>query len=200
MRLYYENDLVRIINNNIYADIPTSEHMLSIILSDVNRDTLSKIADVMLQRQSKLNAICIMGDANCGKTLFAEALCDAFINVGYMRTPDKFERFAFENVINKNVIFWDDFCGLLDNRYEEPIKKMTGGTRVSLPQKNLPDRIMERTPMVITSNARYAFAHNIYRSRVVRINLRPKTLLREFNLRIHPLAIWRTLLNDNHCQ
>nr|QKE54949.1 MAG: nonstructural protein [Parvoviridae sp.] len=96
----------------------------------------------------KKNTIYFYGPANTGKTMMAESICKM---VGlYGNVNHNNQNFPFNDCHNKAVLWWEE-CHM-DEVFVEAAKCILGGSGVRVDRKGHDSVLVQKTPVVITSN------------------------------------------------
>ncbi|AUW34307.1 nonstructural protein 1 [Red-crowned crane parvovirus] len=96
----------------------------------------------------KKNTVYFYGPANTGKTMMAESICKM---VGiYGNVNHNNGNFPFNDCHGKAVLWWEE-CTMKEE-YVEAAKCLMGGSSVRVDKKGEDSVLIEKTPMVITSN------------------------------------------------
>lgn len=96
----------------------------------------------------KKNSVYFFGPANTGKTMMAESICKM---VGiYGNVNHNNVNFPFNDCHNKAIIWWEE-CSMQE-QYVEAAKCILGGSAVRVDKKGKDSVLVQRTPVVITSN------------------------------------------------
>lgn len=96
----------------------------------------------------KKNAVYFYGPANTGKTMMAENICK-MVGV-YGNVNHNNGNFPFNDCHGKAILWWEE-CTMKEE-YVEAAKCLMGGSSVRVDKKGQDSVLIEKTPMVITSN------------------------------------------------
>jgi hypothetical protein len=143
--------------NVVYYDIDTSLEIINELLkfqfdSDAIQVTrfLQSVYDVMERKIPKLNTILTCSPPSAGKNYFFDMWLDFYMNVGQLGNPNRHNRFAYQEAINKRVLLWNE------PNYEakeiDTLKMLLGGDSLTVQIKCKPDAAVTRTPVIILTN------------------------------------------------
>lgn len=107
------------------------------------------IRDVLEMKDPKINAIRMWGAPNSGKTLLANCICEPFITC-YMNNHGSENEFFISNMLNKAIILCEELYITIATA--EDFKSVLGGQPLDIAKKYEEKQILQRTPVIITSN------------------------------------------------
>lgn len=163
---------------------------------------LNNVIDVVDKNIPKKNSIALISPPSSGKTFIANSLAAALINVGFINTSSKQSpnRFAFQDAHNTRIAIWNEAMFCSDEQVQKA-KEVLEGCPTSIEKKFCANTIMERTPIIITSNGipwraflneKKAFEDRCF----VYSNWQPQPWLKKLRLKINPLAWYFVFCHD----
>nr|QTE03794.1 MAG: nonstructural protein 1 [Emberiza pusilla parvoviridae sp.] len=96
----------------------------------------------------KKNTIYFFGPANTGKTMMAESICKMVGIYGNVNHNNL--NFPFNDCHGKAIIWWEE-CSM-NETFVEAAKCILGGSAVRVDKKGKDSVLVQRTPVVVTSN------------------------------------------------
>lgn len=120
------------------------------------KDFLNRLLDITEKRIPKKNTMFILGRANCGKTWFINMIAAFYINVGNVKNYVRGQNFPFNDCVNRRLLIWNEPSVMLSAM--DTLKQLTEGDHISVAVKYHGDTVLQRTPIIFTSN------HQIFKS------------------------------------
>lgn len=114
------------------------------------REFLVRLFNILEKQLPKKNAMFIYGPPNCGKSYVIENLLSFYINIGHGSNACKGESFPFNEFPGKRVLIWDE--PLIAPSFMETVKLISGGNPASVNVKHQNFSVVNRTPLIFTSN------------------------------------------------
>nr|QTE04097.1 MAG: nonstructural protein [Turdus naumanni ambidensovirus] len=114
------------------------------------KEFLVRLYNVLEKQKPKKNSMFILGPPNCGKSYFFENIICYYLNIGHGSNACKGESFPFNEFPGKRVLIWDE--PLIAPSYMETVKLIAGGNPASVNVKHQNFSVVNRTPLIFTSN------------------------------------------------
>lgn len=154
---------------------------------------LDHVLNILNKQYPKINTLNIKGAPGSGKTWFVECLgklcwftgrCDSSIN--------KFTQFPFEHMLGKRLTIFNEFN--LAPSFKDVVKEILEGANVSINVKYRPRCILERVPVIITTNNNWEHDHPMvdrqaFAQRMITYEWHPQPWLKNEEGYPHPPAI-----------
>lgn len=150
--LYYSNDYsAYLLCRLLYCQLKSFEKVA---------EFLDHVLNIMNKTYPKINTLNIVGPPGSGKTYFVETIgklcwftgrCDSSIN--------KFTQFPFEHMHGKRMTIFNEFN--LAPSFKDVVKEILEGANVTINIKYRPRCILERTPIIITTNNEWQKDHQL---------------------------------------
>lgn len=183
--LYYNNEysaylLVRL----LYCQLKSFDKMV---------EFLKHLLNIMNKTYPKINTLNIRGPPGSGKTYFIETIgklcwftgrCDSSIN--------KFTQFPFEHMLGKRLTIFNEFN--LAPSFKDVVKEILEGANITINVKYRSRCILERTPIIITTNNYWELDHpevdrQAFEQRMISYEWFPQPWLKLEDAYPHPPAI-----------
>nr|WRO44363.1 MAG: non-structural protein 1 [Acheta domestica densovirus]WRO44381.1 MAG: non-structural protein 1 [Acheta domestica densovirus]WRO44386.1 MAG: non-structural protein 1 [Acheta domestica densovirus]WRO44391.1 MAG: non-structural protein 1 [Acheta domestica densovirus]WRO44396.1 MAG: non-structural protein 1 [Acheta domestica densovirus] len=160
--VFYHNmeDSVHFLNELILFQCNGSEEAVKELLMNIvawfNRlgwymPTINMNGEKEYQLNPKVNTVCIIGNHNCGKNYFWDAVCCLGLNVGFLgRVNNKTNKFALQDCVHKRIVIGNEIS--LEDGAKEDMKKLCEGCPFNVSVKHQADGIVARTPVCLISN------------------------------------------------
>lgn len=101
----------------------------------------------------KLNAICLVGPAGCGKTWFIKMWCAIAKFVGKPINYDGKTAFTYDNCLDSRLLFFDEVKFPANApQYMEAMKELMAGSEPVVQVKHKPLQPIDSTPMFLAAN------------------------------------------------
>lgn len=104
---------------------------------------------VLTKYEHKRNSMRLVGIPNSGKTLLANCICAPFITC-YMNNHGSENEFFMSNMLNKSIILCEELYITIATA--EDFKSVLGGQPIDVAKKFNEKQMLNRTPVIITSN------------------------------------------------
>lgn len=150
--LYYDNDYsANLLCRLLYCQFKSFEKVA---------EFLNHLLNIMNKTYPKINTLNICGPPGSGKTYFVETIgklcwftgrCDSSIN--------KFTQFPFEHMLGKRLTIFNEFN--LSSSFKDVVKEILEGSNITINVKYRPRCILERTPIIITTNNQWEKDHQL---------------------------------------
>lgn len=102
------------------------------------------------RKRGKRNTDVYISPPNAGKTLFFDAIRDFLINCGQMTNWNRNSTFPLQMCGYTRIIFWNE--PNYEMSVERNLLKLLGGDSLNVNVKNMPDAVISKTPIIVTSN------------------------------------------------
>lgn len=167
---------------------------------------LEGVRDVINKKHEKKNTLCIISPPSSGKSFIINSLSGVLLNVGFILTSSKHSpnRFAFQDAHNCRVAIWNEasFCS---EEQVQKAKEVLEGNATSIEKKFASNIIMERTPIIITANAKpwrsYLHEERAFLDRMYFFNKwSAQPWLQQLELKLNPLAWYYVFCNPQQTQ
>lgn len=192
----YKDTLVyNITSNTTYYDIYKSLDLLIDLIAYQCNYNVQSVIDFMCvvysvceKENGKRNTIFLNGPPNCGKSYFTYTLAHFFINYGNVESPHKNSTFPFMDCSRKRILVWDEaFC---DRQYYESFKKLMSGEPFSVSVKFQCNKIVHKTPLIITSSGNVFTYDEMFNCRMHKCYWKSAPFLNKSNTKtIHPASV-----------
>lgn len=162
---------------------------------DIN-ELIESVVEILDRKVNKKNTLLLIGESNAGKTiLFTEPLADLCVFVGRLTGAGQSSEFYYMECVNQRLITVDEI--LLTREMAQIFKVLLGGETMNANTKHTRACIMERTPVIMTSNhppwALSPGDKQMFLNRCYLYDCKTCPFLKNVN-KIHPLA-WPKLAN-----
>lgn len=107
------------------------------------------IHDLLRLKHPKINCLRLWGTPNSGKTLLANCISEPFV-VCYMNNHGAENEFFISNMLNKSLILCEELY--ITVATAEDFKSVLGGQPLDIAKKYEEKQVLQRTPVVVTSN------------------------------------------------
>lgn len=107
------------------------------------------VHDVLNSKEFKKNSLKLWGISNSGKTFIARLLCKYFV-CALVDNHASEQPFFFSNFLNKSIILIDELY--VTSATCEAYKSILGGAPIDVDKKFNHKQLLQRTPVIITSN------------------------------------------------
>lgn len=185
-----------------YHDIPTSTDIIVQLLrlqfnddDDKVREFLTNVRDwfnlLGWEGNSKIQAICIVGAANSGKSFFFDMLACLAYNTGTIgKVNNKHNKFSFQEIVNRRFIIANELS--MEDSAIDDFKKLCEGAAFNFSVKYESDGIHTKTPVCIISNRllEICFHPDFKDVRLKTMHWKKAAFLAEFKKKAYPLAIF----------
>lgn len=119
---------------------------------ELAKQFFKQVFQVLDKEVSKINTICVVSGPGAGKTYFFESLLALVWNIGFIRNSKKGgDTFTFQDAFNKRLMIWNE-CSMTGKENVETSKQVWEGDSVSINVKFEKGVLLERTPLIVTSN------------------------------------------------
>lgn len=132
--------------------LPEEEHELLSFFhaQNINPEVfMNAIRDILLCSDHKRNTLKLWGVPNSGKTFIARLLCKYFL-CPFISNHGSEQPFFFENFLNKSILLIEELY--VTTATVEDYKSILGGAAIDIDKKYHTKQMMQRTPIIITSN------------------------------------------------
>lgn len=155
---------------------------------------LEGVKAIVDKKHEKKNTLCIISPPSAGKSFIVNSLASVLLNVGHILTSSKHSpnRFAFQDAHNCRVAIWNEasFCS---EEQVQKAKEVLEGNATNIEKKFASNILMERTPIIITANAKpwraYLHEEQAFLDRMYFFNRwSPQPWLKQLKLKLNPLA------------
>lgn len=152
--------------------------------------TLYKILD---RSYGKINTIEIVGPPSCGKTFFANFICDFFLAVGHIENFTRQNNFPLQSAYNQRILHWNE--AQCEQSKLEDAKKILGGDPCAANIKYQDTQVITKTPVIITANRRHIPWTEAFRVRMIRYDWHDIGLSDDTKQPPNPLALLEIFRN-----
>lgn len=157
-RAKHANQFLRNFHKRYYSPLFSAQIITRLILEQCDdnaergREFVQHTLDIMDRVKSKINTLCIIGPASCGKTYFADTLLTVCWKYGKIRNNKKGgDSFTYQDARNSRVVEWNE-CTLMGQEETETAKQVWEGASVAINCKYKSDQRLPRTPLIVTCN------------------------------------------------
>lgn len=151
-RTYYEwfMDYKPITNNDLMTKEQTENYIKDYCKEQCisSAKLLTDLYDVLKMNHKKINAFYMQGQSNAGKTFFLKGVVPVDSKPGYHTTS---KEFPFGDAVNAPLIIINELT-IESPAKAELYKNIIGGEPTQVNIKNRPSQLMNRKPVLITSN------------------------------------------------
>lgn len=188
------NDSVDSVDNLLRFQFgDTTEEIKQFLTELVNVIDKQPVRKSSTEVNLKNNTFLIHSLPSAGKNFFMDMIFTLLLNMGIIATANKNNPFAFQDIVNRRVIQWNE--PNYESALTDYIKTLFEGGDTKVRQKNLPDAHVERTPIVVLTNNTVPFMVDpAFVDRIKQYKWQPAPLLKEHMYKPHPLAFY-SLLN-----
>nr|QVW56851.1 MAG: putative nonstructural protein [Cecropis daurica ambidensovirus] len=181
--------------NEYYYDREKSLHILDELLCFQARENefsitqfLQDVYSILSKKYPKKNTMLIVGAACSGKNFFFDAIIHSQFNFGQIGNFNKYQSFPLQEAVNKRVLLWNEPD--IEVGQHETLKMLLGGDTLNVKVKYEDDTILTRTPIFALCNQNPFPTSDAFRLRIIRYNWCMASLLRKYELKALPSAIW----------
>lgn len=107
------------------------------------------LRSVLLCEHPKINCLKIYGVPNSGKSMLAQLIVSSFITC-YANNHGSENEFFLSNFLNKSIILCEELYVTVATA--EDFKSILGGALIDISKKHKEKQLLQRTPVIITSN------------------------------------------------
>lgn len=120
------------------------------LLNGINKRHFAEcLYKVFTKWEHKRNTIRLVGIPNSGKTLIANCICEPFVTC-YMNNHGSENEFFMSNMLNKSIILCEELYITIATA--EDFKSVLGGQPLDIAKKFNEKQLLQRTPVIVTSN------------------------------------------------
>lgn len=150
MWMYATKNLTDIDNFEHFEDIFTKNSIDPKYFANCLKRVLNK-------EENKINCLRLIGIPNSGKTLIANCIVEPFITC-YNNNHGSENEFYLSNFLNKSIILCEELYITIATA--EDMKSVLGGQNIDIAKKFNEKQLLQRTPVIITSNySRFGRGH-----------------------------------------
>ncbi len=119
-------------------------------MQDINKsDFVRDLLKVMNREHHKKNTFYMLGPSNTGKTMISRIATDFYMKAYIVRTKGD-SVFCYQNLRHKTIGIYDE--PMITPQDVDTFKLILGGESTEVPVKGQDDVLLDRTPIVLTSN------------------------------------------------
>lgn len=155
------------------------------------REFLSSLYNVCDKLVAKRNTLFILSPPNAGKNYFIDAVIHFYLNFGQIGNFNKYSSFPLQECVNRRILFWNEPSA--EPAAFETLKMLFGGDTCNAKIKYEDDAVIQRTPVIITSNNDCFPTDEAFNSRIFKYTWRQCDLLKKHTKKPFPVA-WPLLL------
>lgn len=142
---------------------------------------------IMERETRKLNTVCIKGPPNSGKTFFADWISGFYINTGQVGNFNRSSTFPLNDCPNRRLLIWNE--PNIEPTAYDTVKMLTGGDPLPCNVKYQSGGHVDRTPLIITTNAEvFQESDPLWSTRVMFWYWKEAPFLKECSKSPHPMA------------
>lgn len=156
---------------------------------------LLRLYEVVCKLKPKKNAFLVVSPPNGGKNLFFDCLLHSCINFGQMANFNKYNSFPLMDIVQRRIILWNE--PNFEPAAEETLKTIFGGDSTAVRVKYQGDAIVQRTPVIILSNADIFPKTSAFETRMWRYYWKTASYLKLIKKKPHPLGMFYLFLKYN---
>lgn len=135
----------------------------------------------------KKNTLCITGPPSSGKTYFVRFVSSYFISIGQVRNFNRNDSFPLNDCTDKRILIWDE--PNYTREYLETIKMLFSGDNTPANVKYENQVVIEKTPLLITTNTDVFPTSDDFNKRMVRFRWTQLPQSEEDHKQLYPLAL-----------
>lgn len=149
---------------------------------------------ILERKYKKKNSIFIHGPPNSGKTWLVDCLSGFYLNTGQVANFNKYQSFPLNDCPNKRLLVWNE--PNIEPSQFDTVKMLTGGDPLPAQVKYQGNAVVDKTPVLITSNAHIFVKDDpVWSSRITFLEFNTAPFLKNVKAYPHPLA-WAELVKD----
>lgn len=150
-------------------------------------DFWTNVYKILNRTNDKINTIELIGPPSCGKTYFANFICDFFLAVGHIENFTRQNSFPLQSAYNSRILHWNE--AQCEPSKLEDAKKILGGDPCSANIKYHDTQTITKTPVIITANQQHIPNNEAFRVRMLRYKWRDIGLSDQSMKPANPLAL-----------
>ncbi|XP_042150540.1 uncharacterized protein LOC115312284 [Ixodes scapularis] len=174
-----------------YMDVSASYdamvRLLEYQLGEEVQEFVHDLYNLLERRVPMKNCMEVVSPPSAGKNFFFDAVVSFYINRGTIHNFNRYSNFPLQDAVGKRVLIWNEpNC---ESAAYETIKKIFGGDVDNVAVKYSPDMIVTRTPVIVLSNNETFPRDEAFNHRMFRYKWRSCPALKQYDKKIHPLAL-----------
>lgn len=152
---------------------------------------LNELYNTLEKTVPKKNCLQIISEPNAGKTFFVDSVIHFYLAVGHIGNFNRYSNFPLAECVYKRVLLWNEpNC---EPGSFETLKMLFGGDQLAVKVKYKNDVIINRTPVIVTSNKDIFPNDAAFRSRMSTHFWKPAPFLKKLKKKPYPFY-WYYLL------
>nr|UQT02526.1 nonstructural protein [Red mite densovirus 1] len=180
-----------------FLNINTSIKVIKYILKKQTghvKHSVQAIYDLLNKVKPKRNTLMIVGAPNAGKTYLVESLAQFCHNTGYLANFNRTTAFPLNDCVDRRLIIWNE--PNFEESAAETLKMILGGDKLAANKKWEDHAHIDRTPVIITTNAQiFNMSNPVWSSRILVWNWQSLPALKYYTKPIHP-AVWINIFEE----
>lgn len=154
---------------------------------DVRVNFLQQLYLVITRQNGKKNTLCITGPPSSGKTYFVRFVSSFFLSIGQVRNFNRNDSFPLNDCTDKRILIWDEPNYTRENL--ETIKMLFSGDNTPANVKYENQVVIEKTPLLITTNTDVFPTSDDFNKRMVRYRWTQLPSSDEDHKQLYPMAL-----------
>ncbi|XP_071051109.1 uncharacterized protein [Onthophagus taurus] len=158
---------------------------------EIVKQFLLELYDVLERRVPKINCFAIFSPPSAGKNYFIDAVLCYYFNFGQIHDFNKHCNFPLQDCVNRRVLYWNE--PNFEPAATETLKMLLGGDNCPARIKYLSDKVITRTPVIITGNYDCFPRDSAFDHRMKRYHWREAPYLKDLRKKPYPMSFYHLL-------